>query len=205
MQPLSPQQARVFDRLRQHHRRTGTLPDLSEFARGMGITYVTLKQHLEALAKKGHLVFESRGRGRSPVVSLPSALTGVPVVGSIPAGPLSEAVLDAEGYLPLPGLDERHFALRVDGDSMADLIQPGDLVLLERTAAQREGAICAVRVGEDDVTLKYLHRLNPTRYLLRAHNPLYPEREVDAREVQVDGVYRGLLRGEAAAVLLTQP
>jgi SOS-response transcriptional repressor LexA len=145
MHPLSPRQRKVYDRLLEHHRRTGGTPDLSEFARGLGVTYVTLKQHLEALAHKGYLSFEGRGRGRSPVRRLPAAATGVPVLGAIPAGPLAEAVADAEGYLPLPGLGERWFALRVHGDSMADLIQADDVVLFERGAPPRDGLICAVR------------------------------------------------------------
>jgi repressor LexA len=202
MLPLSPRQRKVYDRLLEHHRRTGATPELAEFARGLGVTYVTLKQHLEALARKGYLTFEGRGRGRSPIVGLPAAATGVPVLGAIPAGPLAEAVADAEGYLPLPGLGDRWFALRVQGDSMADLIQSDDVVLFERGAPARDGLVCAVRVEDDDVTLKYLERDGPVRYRLRAHNPAYPDRIVAARDLQVDGVYRGLLRGEVLDVLL---
>jgi repressor LexA len=204
MHPLSPRQRKVYDRLLEHHRRTGGTPDLSEFARGLGVTYVTLKQHLEALAAKGYLTFEGRGRGRSPIVRLPAAATGVPLLGTIPAGPLAEAVADAEGYLPLPGLGERWFALRVRGDSMSELIQADDVVLFERGTPARDGLVCAVRVEEDDVTLKYLDRDGPARYRLRAHNPAYPERRVAARDLQVDGVYRGLLRGDVLDVLLRE-
>lgn len=203
MTPLSPQQTKVFDRLRAHLRRHGVTPELSEFARGLGITYVTLKQHLEALDRKGYLHFEGRGRGRSPLLTLPAAATGVPVLGSIPAGPLADAAVDAEGYLPLPGLSERWFALRVQGDSMADVIQPEDVVLFERGAPARDGLVCAVRVDEDEVTLKYLDRDGADRYVLRAHNAAYAPRRVHAREVRIDGVYRGLLRGEVLGALLS--
>ena len=86
MKPLSTMQERVFKKLRDHQRRTGNLPDLSAFARELGMHYVSLKQHLEALSKKGYLNFESKGRGRSPHLSLAAELTGVPVFGSIPAG-----------------------------------------------------------------------------------------------------------------------
>jgi repressor LexA len=202
MHPLSPRQRKVYDRLLEHHRRTGALPDLSEFARGLGVTYVTLKQHLDALATKGYLTFEGRGRGRSPIVRLPAAATGVPLLGSIPAGPLAEAIADAEGYLPLPGLGDRWFALRVEGDSMADLIQADDVVLFERGVPARDGLICAVRVEDDDATLKYLDRDGAGGYRLRAHNPAYPDRRVAARDLQVDGVYRGLLRGDVLDALL---
>jgi repressor LexA len=192
---LSPAQRRVYERLRDHAARTGATPDLAEFARELGIHYVSLKQHLQALDDKGWITFESRGRGRSPRLELPAEATGVPVLGSIPAGPLAEAVAHAEAWLPIPGLHGRGFALRVAGDSMADLIQDGDVVLLEKRPTRRSGEICAVRVGDDEVTLKYLDRLGGDRWALRPHNPDYPTLQVAGREIEVEGVYRGLLRG----------
>jgi len=203
MKPLSTMQERVFAKLRDHQRRTGTLPDLSAFARELGMHYVSLKQHLEALSKKGYLNFESKGRGRSPHLSLAAQLTGVPVYGSIPAGPLSEAVQEVESYLPLAGFQGDHFALRVKGDSMADLIQDGDVVLFKHTQVARSGEICAVRVEGSDATLKYLDK-SKKGYILRPHNPLYPTVEYEASEVQIDGVYLGLLRGDVLSALIQE-
>ena len=199
--PLSPAQHRVYERLRDHVARTGAPPAPAELARELGVHYVSLKQHLSALNDKGYLTFESRGRGRSPKLSLPADVTGVPVLGAIPAGPLAEAVADAEGYLPLSGLNGRAFALRVRGDSMADLIQDGDVVLFEKRPPRRSGEICAVRVGDDDVTLKYLDRLDARRYALRPHNAAYPVAEAPADGIEIEGVYAGLLRGHVADLL----
>lgn len=202
MPQLSPMQRKVYERLRDHYGRSGELPELSEFARQLGVHYVSLKQHLEALDKKGFLVFESRGRGRSPRLELPAEATGIPVLGSIPAGPLSEAVAHAEAYLPLGGLREGRFALRVHGDSMADLIQDADVVLLEKRQPTRSGEICAIRLEESDVTLKYLDFAGKGRFVLRPHNPAYPAAEVEARDLTIEGVYTGLLRGDVLEALL---
>jgi repressor LexA len=201
MQELPPRQRTVLDRLTSHVARTGETPELSSFARSLGMHYVTLKQHLEALHRKGHLHFESRGRGRSPLLRLPHAATGVPLLGSIPAGSLEAAFAESEGYLTLPGVAAGHFALRVDGRSMADLMQDGDVVLLERREP-RPGRDLRGPRRDDDVTLKYLDRPSPERVALRPHNPEYPTVTLHAAAVQVDGVYRGLLRGEAAEALL---
>ena len=138
--PLTPTQERVYTRLLEHQRRTGRLPELSDLARSLGIHYVSLRQHLEALQKKGYLEFESRGRGRSPHLALPAQATGIPVLGDIPAGPFDAAVAHPEAYLPLPAIVSASFALRVRGDSMADLIQPDDVVLLSRRPPQRAAA-----------------------------------------------------------------
>jgi repressor LexA len=201
-QPLSPAQGRVYERLLEHHRRTGELPDLAGLARSLGVHYVSLRQHLEALHRKGYVTFESRGRGRSPHLALPADATGIPVLGDIPAGPLSAAVAHAEAFLPRAGLSGELFALRVHGDSMADLIQDGDVVLFQHTEPRRSGEICAVRVEDEDVTLKYLDRLDAESYALRPHNPDFPTLKVHARDLVIDGVYRGLLRGMAAEGLL---
>lgn len=200
--PLSPTQRKVFDRLLEHHRRTGSTPELSEMARALGMHYVSLRQHLEALHRKGHLHFESRGRGRPPLLTLPSVATGIPLLGEIPAGPLDAAIANADAYLTLGSLGEGAFALRVRGDSMADLIQPSDVVLLVRGQPQRSGEICAVRVAEEDATLKYLERHPDGTVTLRPHNPDHRPQRLSAAEVSVDGVYRGLLRGAVADSLI---
>lgn len=200
--PLSPTQRKVFDRLLEHYRRTGSTPELSALARSLGMHYVSLRQHLEALHRKGHLSFESRGRGRPPLLTLPVVATGVPLLGEIPAGPLDAAIASAEEYLTLGGQVDGTFALRVKGDSMADLIQPSDVVLLARGQPQRSGEICAVRVAEEDATLKYLERHSDGTVTLRPHNPDYRPQRLSAAEVTVDGVYRGLLRGAVADALI---
>lgn len=200
---LSETQQRVFERLRDHAVRYGEAPELAPLARELGMHYVSLKQHLEALNRKGYVHFESRGRGRSPRLELPPEATGVPVLGAIPAGPWSEAVAHAEAYLPLGGMRDRSFALRVQGDSMADLIQHGDVVLFEKRPPERSGLICAVRIGESDATLKYLDRLDDERFALRPHNQSHPTSEVRGDELVVEGVYQGLMRGELLERVLT--
>ena len=197
MNKLSNMQQKVYERLRRHFQQTGALPDLADFARSLSVHYVSLKQHLEALHKKGYITFESRGRGRSPLLVLPAEATGIPVLGNIPAGPISEAVPHAESYLPSTGLNGDHFALRVQGNSMADLIQDNDIVLFQKQEPYRNGEICAVRVEDNDVTLKYLDKLEESVYALRPHNPTYPTLKVMADTLHIEGVYMGLLRGDA--------
>ncbi|HHO55328.1 MAG TPA: hypothetical protein ENK21_02995 [Trueperaceae bacterium] len=203
MKQLSTSQAKVFSKLKDHKRRTGQLPVLSVLATELGIHYVSLKQHLDALAKKGYLILESRGRGKAPYIELPSECIGLPVLGSIRAGSLSEAYAEAEQFLPLLGFDERYFALRVEGNSMADLIQDKDIVILEKRLPNRSGEICAVRVGESEATLKYLDKLKDG-YLLRPHNPDFASIKIANEDIHIEGVYKGLIRGEVSASLVKE-
>ena len=200
--PLPPAQQRVYDRLLDYWNRHGELPGLSAFARKLNLHYVSLKQHLQALDRKGFLRFESRGHGRSPLLELHPAATGIPVLGGIPAGPLSEAAPFADEFLPLQGVRGASFALRVDGDSMADLMQPGDVVIFSREQPQRSGEICALRVDGDDVTLKYLDFSSPDMVTLRPHNPEYESFTAPAAQVNVEGVYLGLMRGAVTSSLV---
>lgn len=201
MKQLSAAQTKVFSKLKDYKRRTGQLPVLSLLAEDMGIHYVSLKQHLDALAKKGYLILESRGRGKAPYIELPSECIGLPVLGSIRAGSLSEAYSEAEQFLPLAGFDERYFALRVEGNSMADLIQDEDIVILEKRLPNRSGEICAIRVGESEATLKYLDKIKDG-YLLRPHNLDFPSIKIMAEDIHIEGVYQGLIRGEVSASLI---
>lgn len=205
MKPLSPKQRSVLERLQQILSRSDKLPPVADLARDMNMHYVSLRQHLQALDKKGYLSFASRGVGQSPELRLKALVGAVPVLGSIPAGGLSEESQDLEGYLPMrarPGL----FALRVAGDSMADLIQDRDVVLLQKGAAPAPGDICALRVADTEVTLKYFDwSRGSKKALLRPHNRRYPVLEVDLADLVVEGVYRGLLRGELTAELFDAP
>ena len=170
-------------------------------AERLGIHYSTLREHLGALERKGYVTLEPRGVGRSPVVRLTGTREGVPVVGRITAGPLSEALEHPEVYLRLPGYPEG-YGLRVHGDSMADEIKNGDVVLLQKRPP-KSGEICAVRIDGSDATLKYLDTYpNHKTVLLRPHNLAYPYLEVEAERVAVDGVFAALLRGDVIDVLL---
>jgi SOS-response transcriptional repressor LexA len=192
---LSPGQKRVYDKLVAYLKRYGVYPDLSEFADDLEIGYMSLRQHLRAMHDKGHLTFESRGRGKSPFLRLPPAVTGVRVLGNITAGLTSASDQHVEGYLHVP-MQTNNFALRVYGHSMADIIQDGDVVLLKPGRPERSGQICAVRVGEGDTTLKYLDWVSKDVWRLRPHNDEFETVEEPLSNLNVDGVYQGLLRGD---------
>ena len=143
-----------------------------------------------------------REKGRPRVISLTNqgrfdlGVGGIPLLGSIPAGPLDEALAQAdeivEAMLPSRSGD---FLLRVRGDSMiGDGIVDGDLVLLRPDVTPREGEIAAVLVGDAfETTLKRVFS-SPGQVILRASNPKYPDKKVLANDVRIAGVFRGLIR-----------
>jgi len=129
---------------------------------------------------------------------------GLPVLGSIRAGLLEEAIAEPETILEdhellpyLPG----DFVLRIRGDSMVgDGILSGDLVLLRPQVEVAQGEIAAVMVGGEEgdceATLKrfYLEGPGGRTARLKASNPAYADIVVPSSEVKIAGVFRGLIR-----------
>lgn len=166
----------------------------------------SLTATLRIMERNGFLEIHGGGQRRasrflrlSKKGKLALGVGGLPLVGRIPAGPLSEAlaeaedILDGEMLLPhRPG----DFLLRVAGDSMTgDGIRDGDLVLLRPGEEVRTGEIAAAYVGDAfEATLKHVHPSAEGVYL-RASNPAYPELFIPQEEWRgVAGVFRGLIR-----------
>jgi repressor LexA len=166
----------------------------------------SLAPTLQRMARNGLVALKGGGQGRSRIVRLTlrgrleAALGGLPLLGSIPAGPLEEAVAQSDTIL-----DEREllpyrpgdFLLQVKGDSMiGDGILEGDKVLLRPNVQVQHGEIAAVLVGDaHEATLKrvLLHE-GTGKVTLRASNRRYVDRFVDAEELKIAGVFRGLVR-----------
>lgn len=126
-------------------------------------------------------------------------LAGLPLLGSIPAGPLAEAfsdemqIVEVDSILPhRPG----DFLLKADGDSMiGDGILSGDLVLLRPNIDVQQGEIAAVYAGDSyDSTLKHVF-FERSQIRLKASNPTYQDILIPLPEWRgMAGVFRGLVR-----------
>jgi repressor LexA len=190
MAKLTKVQQKVLDVFTRCWLERGGQPNLSEVARRLNMHYMSLKQHLDVLCKKGYLLVESQGRGKTPIIRL--AGQGVPLVGFIAAGGLVSVEERLEGYFDLPGEPGR-FAARVVGDSMEEKIEHDDVVVFKKQKV-KFGDICAVRF-ESESTLKYFKPRDGV-VVLEPHNTSYDPIIVKPDEVYVEGVYKSLLRGD---------
>ncbi len=166
----------------------------------------SLTPTLKILERKGVLEIIGGGRQRAyRMVRLTTkgrglmGIGGLPVLGSIPAGPLKEAIaqpgeiVEAGDLLKYRAGD---FLLRASGDSMTgDGIFDGDLVLLRPQVELRPGEIAAVHAGDAyESTLKHVH-FEKEQVRLRAGNPAYRDILIPLAEWRgVAGVFRGLVR-----------
>lgn len=162
MENLTARQRQVYRFVADHIEGEGIAPTLQEIAAHLGVSgNLGVLRHLEALEKKGFLRRKT-GSSRGIVLS-GRATTGmaVPLVGTVAAGSLSEALEDIEGQLcvdPLLVKGAGSFALRVRGDSMIEAqIAPGDLAIVRPQATAENGDI-VVAMLEGEATLKRFFR-----------------------------------------------
>ena len=199
MQTLTPTQTKVLDFIQDRSHRDSRPPTHDEIAAHFGWkSTFSVRQHLTLIEKKGALVRE-RGKARSIHSRRPKKEFGVPLLGSIPAGPLSEAMEVAGEILAIPeGMfqGKRLFALRVNGESMKCAgIHHGDIAVIDQQPEVQDGEIAAVQ-HRDDTTLKRVYR-TPTGLILKAENPdskdiLIPATE--AQDCRIIGRLVGIIR-----------
>jgi repressor LexA len=156
----------------------------------------TVRDHLQALARKGVLHLSGR---RARLVRLQEQVEPVgrvPLVGRIVAGSPVPATEEVEGHLPVPHEWIRqgsHFALRVAGDSMQGAgILDGDIVIVRREASAGDGDVVAATV-DGDTTLKTLRR-RKGRSLLCPENPAFAPIDITETDAVLHGVVVGVMR-----------
>ncbi|MFM1936937.1 MAG: LexA repressor [Planctomycetota bacterium] len=217
---LTPKQLRIFDFIRQHRSSKGYSPTMQEIADALGVTKVTVFEHVEALVRKGALVRDpnkSRSLSIAEDVELPHESADrqlhdeptpaggmrfplqFPLVGKIAAGrPIEKCAQDEtlrleELFGPRRGEGASMFALQVDGWSMRDEgIFDGDYVIVERRDTARNGERVVALLPDGETTLKTYYKERDGRIRLQPANPEFAPIVVD--DCQVQGVVVGVMR-----------
>ena len=154
---LTPRQLEILTLIRDGRRSDGYSPTLQEIADELGISKITVFEHVEALHKKG-LLSRRSNKARSLDLTASARLpderpTLLPLVGRIAAGHPIEAIESPDNVDLEDMFTSRHpvGVLTVTGDSMIDEhIREGDLVIYERRIARchRRGLMAARRRSE---------------------------------------------------------
>ncbi|MEX0774504.1 MAG: transcriptional repressor LexA [Phycisphaeraceae bacterium] len=201
---LTPKQLHILTRIRDLRLTRGYSPTMQELADELGVSKVTIFEHVEALIKKGALLRKAnkaRSLEVSSHVQLPDEerSTRLPYVGTIAAGMPIDAVEDRQ-YLDLDelfaaqrgsGTGDR-FVLRVRGDSMIDEhIREGDYVIVEKRNTARNGQTVVALLDNGEATLKKFYK-EQGRIRLQPANDNYEP--IFADNVQIQGVVIGVIR-----------
>ncbi|MCP3904683.1 MAG: transcriptional repressor LexA [Planctomycetes bacterium] len=201
---LTPKQLRILQLVRDYRIAHGYSPTMQELADELGISKVTVFEHVEALIKKGALQRKAN-KARSLSISENAVLPDeaqpltFPLVGRIAAGhpiekfPQSDR-LDLESLFgPRVGQRAGTFALCVDGDSMRDEgILDGDYVIVERRETARNGERVVALLPDGETTLKTFFREADGSIRLQPANPDFEPLIV--KDCKVQGVVVGVMR-----------
>ncbi len=179
--------------LRAFIRRTGRAPTLTELC----TLFSVRSKNTASLMAKGFVragVLTQTATGR--LVAVPRGPQPLRLLGSVAAGfpsPAEEALLDTmslDNYLI--NKPDSTFMLRVEGDSMQEAgILPGDVVLVERGRAARNGDIVIACV-DGEWTLKYYFK-NGADVSLEPANKRYSTIRPQ-RTLTVEGVVCSVIR-----------
>ncbi|HTV48836.1 MAG TPA: transcriptional repressor LexA [Phycisphaerae bacterium] len=196
----TPKQLAILTAIRDYRRQQGFSPTMQELADQLGVSKVTVFEHVEALERK-KLIQREPHRARSlmvhPTVKLPDEIrsTAMPLVGTIAAGRPIEAVETPDTVDLEEMFSSRHstFILRVRGDSMIeDHIADGDLVVVESRPSARDGDIVVALLPDDSATLKRFYREKDRIRLQPANGDMKPI--YVGPDLKIRGVVIGVLR-----------
>lgn len=201
---LTEKQIRVLRYFRDYRRQKGIAPTLDEAAQALGVSKITIHEHLNQLTRKG-AIHRDRAKARAvailhdpdaqDAVSAPMAVPSLPLVGSIAAGRPIEALEDRQEMRlsDLVPTGDQIYLLRVRGKSMIeDHIDDGDLVVVERRETANDGDIVVAILDDEEATLKRFYReRNGAIRLQPANSSMDP---IFTTRVQLRGVVRGVIR-----------
>ncbi len=198
MHCLTPRQLEVMTLIRDARRNQGYSPTLQELADHLGISKITVFEHVEALLKK-RLLTRRSNKARSLELTSSARLpderpTLLPLVGRIAAGLPIEAI-EASDAIDLEEMFTSRYpvgVLEVTGDSMIDEhIRDGDLVIYERRSNARNGDTVVALIGGEEATLKKFYK-EKDRVRLEPANPKY--KPIYTKNVEIQGVLIGVIR-----------
>src|SRR5579862_6680379 len=197
----TPKQLQILKLIHQFQEEHGYSPTYAELAKQLGVSTITVFEHLEALERK-NAIRRRRHEARSVEIIEPNFLReqttrkSLQIKGAIAAGAPIEAVeVNTTEELPLGevfGCKPNSFMLRVKGDSMIeDHIMDGDLIVVEGRDTANDGEIVVALDENGQATLKRFYRENG-KIRLQPSNPTMPPIIVDNCKIQ--GEFKGLIR-----------
>ena len=199
MENPTPRQLEILRYVRDFRKRRGYSPTFQEVGDHLGLTKVTVFEHVGALARKGLLRRGSKHKARSLAVSPEYRFPGeedgrIPLAGQIAAGRPIEAVEDRQDLdlqTLFAGAGDT-FALRVQGNSMIEEhIRDGDYVICRRGVEAHNGQTVVALVNGSEATLKKMYK-EAGRVRLQPANPAFGP--IYVNDVDVQGVVVGVVR-----------
>jgi repressor LexA len=205
---ITKRQREIYDFIARFVAEHGYSPSFEEIGVGTDLSSLaTVHKHVTNLERKGLLkrdynrsrsidVLPPRGALKRSMAVAAGVAAELPLMGRIAAGRPVEALQNPEtiSFADFTRSSSDVFVLQVKGESMQDeAILDGDYILVEKTAAVRNGEIVVALVDGTESTLKRIYKEGDQVRLQPSNAAMQPVM-VPAAAVQVQGRVIGVLR-----------
>jgi repressor LexA len=203
MQPRTKRQKEILEYISNFIETRGYKPSYQQIAKHFRLaSKAAVAKHITALEKQG-LISRRRENGSFSLELFPKEAFS-DLVCEIEWLDLPDALRFLDDFTDetllvptfLLGFNkpEKLCAFRVQNDSMLEEhICEGDIALIEKRAFARDGDIVVSIVNADRVIMKRLYR-DGANVELRPSNEKYETIKISADNIEIKGIYRGLIR-----------
>tara|TARA_B100001057_G_scaffold44511_1_gene39725 strand:- start:458 stop:1060 length:603 start_codon:yes stop_codon:yes gene_type:complete len=192
---LTSKEQKVYEFIDRYSKNYGRYPLLTEIAKGIGIkSKGVAHRYVKALEKAGKL---SRVSNKHRGILLKEKKSFfLKSLGKIAAGGSIEAITDQQKIeLEYLFTNKKSYALKVKGDSMINAgIYDGDWVIIEENTKYNKSKVHVVLIDNQDVTLKYLEKVNQKEVKLIPANNKYKEITYPIERISIQGYVVGQVR-----------
>jgi len=194
---LTKKKKQIFEYIKKYIKRHDYSPSLEEMAEYFKLAISTIHQHIDELKRDGYLdkldnqprTIQISENKKSP------DLVEIPLLGLIAAGQPIETYEENQETITVPKSSigtGKHYALKVQGDSMIDEgIFDGDSVIIREQPTAEDGETVVAIIDENEATLKKLYREKDRFRLQPANQTVLP---IYRKEVEIRGIVIRIIR-----------
>ena|ERR1700733_3092931 len=193
---LTKKQKPVLDYINKYSKENGYAPTLEEIRKKFKLASVSTAHFYVEKLKEGGYLDKIGNKHRAIRVQKDISSIKIPLLGTIAAGQPIEALETSSETVSVARSElngrDKHYALRVQGNSMIDEgIFDGDVVVIRKQETAENGQTVVAVIDDNETTLKKMYREHG-RFRLQPANPtLFP---IYRNDVEVRGVVVKIIR-----------
>ena len=193
---LTKKQVDILKFIKTYREKNGYAPSLEEIKKKFKMASVSTAHYYIGKLQDAGFLNKEHNQPRGVSTKEAKQTVEIPILGAIAAGQPIEAIEVPDETITITrdeiGQQGKHYALRVQGNSMIDEgIFDGDIVVIRKQEIAENGQTVVAVIDDNEATLKKLYR-EKGRFRLQPANPtLFP---IYRDEVEVRGVVVKIIR-----------
>jgi len=193
---LTKKQTQVLDFIKISIKKNGYAPSLEEIKKKFKLASVSTAHYYISKLQDAGFLNKEHNQPRAVSTVEAKQTVEIPILGVIAAGQPIEAIEIPDETITITrneiGKQGKHYALRVQGNSMIDEgIFDGDIVVIRKQEMAENGQTVVAVIDDNEATLKKLYRENGKFRLQPANPTLFP---IYRDEVEIRGVVVKIIR-----------